>query len=148
MNAKHLISVVGAILTVTVAARPNANPQPTLLSCRGTSAQSLALQRYVRALASEANPKQTSATAARSALGLSAALDTNLVTIVVNDTVCTRVTQAVDSAYGRSASPVALIVVQYGSRYAGYDTRIVWKGPSFMHLVDSTFTYVKDVTAF
>jgi hypothetical protein len=81
-------------------------------------------------------------------MGLSAAIDTSRVTIVMNDTVCTRVTFAVDSAFARSESAMALVVVQYGTRYAAYDTGIIWKGPSMMHLVDSTFTYVLSVTAF
>lgn len=130
--------------------RATASNTPHLahFSCRAATTEALALRRVIRATVSESNPNRTSAAAARSALGLSAAIDSSLVTIVTNDSVCTRVTQAVDSAFSRSASPIALVVVQYGNNYAGYDTRIVWKGPSFMHLVDSTFTFVKNVTAF
>jgi len=135
-------------MPIVLGAAASPTPQRTLLSCRGATTEALALRRVIRATVSESNPNQAPAAAARRALGLSAAIDSSLVTIVTNDSVCTRVTQAVDSAFGRSASPIALVVVQYGNNYAGYDTRIVWKGPSVMHLVDSTFTFVKDMTAF
>ena len=148
MTSRFFALSAALVSAIGLGAGASPTPEPTLLTCRGATTEALALRRVIRATVSESNPNRTSAAAARSALGLSAAIDSSLVTIVTNDSVCTRVTQAVDSAFGRSASPIALVVVQYGNNYAGYDTRIVWKGPSVMHLVDSTFTFVKNVTAF
>jgi hypothetical protein len=144
MTAKLVAGVAGLAMVafLSAALRPNTRPA-TWLTCQGSSSQSDELRHYLQALVSDTHA--TYANRVRSSMGLSSTLDTSAVALVSVDSVCTRVTYAVDSAFGRSPSPVSLIVVRFGPLYGAFDQRIV-TGSSFLNVVDSTFTYVKTIT--
>ena len=130
---------VAAVVTVSAAAPANA-PQTTLLTCQGSSGKATAFRRFLQHLVSDTSVR---ASAVRSRVGLTTTLDTAQVTLVSIDSVCTRVTQVVDSVARTSPpSSESMIVMQFGSRYGAYDQTVAeGSGRTMIRILDSTFTY-------
>lgn len=116
------------------------------LQCRSaTSNAAVALRRYVQNVVSGT---RTSTTTFRSTLSIPA-MDTSMVSLISSDSVCTRVTQVVDSVFARtSPSTQSLIVVQFGGFYGAYNPDVAWTGPSSMFILDTAFNYIRTITAF
>jgi hypothetical protein len=79
----------------------------------------------------------------RALIGLSASLDTAAIVSVTSDSVCTRGTRAVDSAFGVAPNrTVGMIMYRVGPSYALFDdSRTGPPPPASLHFIDSTFTY-------
>jgi hypothetical protein len=140
---KHLERSITVIAIGFVAIVPSGlNAQ--ILTCQGQSARAEALRWYVQNLVSDSHA--ASGTTVRSSLGLAAPMDTAAVVFVSNDTICTRVTRAVDSAAARSPNPSSLVVVKFGPLFGGLDLRE--HGTNTVFVVDSLFTFRRALRGF
>jgi hypothetical protein len=145
MSSKGALTILAAASTIAASSPTAHRARPvSSLSCQAPTTKSSAVKQYLQLLVSDTS--SADADTLRAEMGLPGRLDTAQVSLVSADSVCTRVTQAVDSAFARSASPVSLIVFKIGSSYAAHDQRVATtQETGSIHIVDSAFTYITTI---
>lgn len=143
ISSRYVWQVLVACSVVAVAA-PQAAAQ--VWSCPSVDSNAIAIRTYMRRIATGTH---ASSAAILTSLGVSS-FDSSSVTLVTNDTTCTRVTQAVDSTVQAAVPHTgAMIVVAFGPFWAAFDPKLehgTGDGPSVVFVLDSALALKRVIT--